>query len=129
HVEVGARQQVAQRGALGEGVTAQIDSGQEGMLQHGTNSLRPASGAVRPFQWLIQVASGDRPHTRTTFISRSVFNPSPYRASPVVRRTEPASMREGGESRDRGGGAAQRRDAGGPDTRGGGHVAGLPQRQ
>src|SRR5690606_40699513 len=81
------------------------------------------------FQWLIQVASGDRPHTRTTFISRSVFNPSPYRASPVVRRTEPASMREGGESRDRGGGAAQRRDAGGPDTRGGGHVAGLPQRQ
>ncbi|CAM5422284.1 hypothetical protein SFUMM280S_07337 [Streptomyces fumanus] len=48
-VEVGSGQQVAQGGALGEGVAAQIDSG-----DHGTNSLRPASGAVRAYQWLIQ---------------------------------------------------------------------------
>lgn len=51
-VEVGSGQQVAQGGALGEGVAAQIDSG-----DHGTNSLRPASGTVRAYQWLIQNAT------------------------------------------------------------------------
>ncbi len=49
NVEVGSGQQVAQGGALGKGVAAQIDSG-----NHSPNSLRPPSGAVRAYQWLIQ---------------------------------------------------------------------------
>lgn len=48
-VEVGSGQQVAQGGALGEGVAAQIDSG-----DHIPNSLRPRFGVVRAFQWLIR---------------------------------------------------------------------------
>ena len=48
HVELGTGQQVAQGAALGEGVAAQIDSG-----DHGPNSLRPDSAAVRPYHWLI----------------------------------------------------------------------------
>lgn len=40
NVEVGSGQQVAQGGALGEGVAAQIDSGHTKRLQHGPNSLR-----------------------------------------------------------------------------------------
>ena len=47
-VEVGTGQQVAQGGALGEGVAAQIDSG-----DHVANSLRPDSSAGRPYHWLI----------------------------------------------------------------------------
>ncbi len=54
-VEVGSGQQVAQGGTLGEGVAAQIDSG-----DHGTNSLRPASDTVRAYQWLIQNATARR---------------------------------------------------------------------
>lgn len=56
NVEVGSGQQVAQGGALGEGVAAQIDSG-----DHVVNSLRPSSGPVRAFQWLIRNPE-DRPH-------------------------------------------------------------------
>ena len=41
YVEVGSGQQVAQGGALDEGVAAQIDSGQKGISQHVVNSLRP----------------------------------------------------------------------------------------
>lgn len=62
-VEVGSGQQVAQGGALGEGVAAQIDSG-----DHGCNSLRPCSGVVRAYQWLIQIAGG----TRKIFFTSSV---------------------------------------------------------
>ncbi len=54
-VEVGSGQQVAQGGALGEGVAAQIDSG-----DHGLNSLRRGSRTVRTFQWLIRGAHGTR---------------------------------------------------------------------
>ncbi len=64
-VEVGSGQQVAQGGALGEGVAAQIDSG-----DHGTNSLRPASGTVRAYQWLIRNAT-DR--TAQGELARSVL--------------------------------------------------------
>ncbi len=55
NVEVGSGQQVAQGGALGKGVAAQIDSG-----DHGSNSLRPGSAAVRAYQWLIQNLAGTR---------------------------------------------------------------------
>lgn len=57
-VEVGSGQQVAQGGALGEGVAAQIDSSDREMLQHGDNSLRRRRGAGRPYQWLIQATFG-----------------------------------------------------------------------
>ena len=48
-VELGTGQQVAQGGALGEGVAAQIDSG-----DHAPNSLRPAPAPGRPYHWLIR---------------------------------------------------------------------------
>ena len=41
HVELGPGQQVAQGGSLGKGVAAQIDSGQERILQHGLDSPDP----------------------------------------------------------------------------------------
>ncbi len=55
YVEFGSGQQVTQGGALGEGVAAQIDSG-----DHVLNSLRPGSGVVRAYQWLIQNAGESR---------------------------------------------------------------------
>ena len=55
NVELGSGQQVAQGGALGKGVAAQIDSG-----DHAVNSLRPGSGPVRAYQWLIQIPEETR---------------------------------------------------------------------
>lgn len=57
YVEVGTGQQVAQGAALGEGVAAQIDSG-----DHDPNSLRPVTASGRPYQWLIhnRPSGGDR---------------------------------------------------------------------
>lgn len=57
YVEVGTGQQVAQGATLGEGVAAQIDSG-----DHDTNSLRPVTASGRPYQWLIHnwPPDGDR---------------------------------------------------------------------
>ena len=66
-VEVGSGQQVAQGGSLGKGVAAQIDSG-----DHVANSLRPGSGVVRAYQWLIQTVAGIGRSP-----SRGVFGRSP----------------------------------------------------
>ena len=49
HVELGSGQQVAQGAALGEGVTAQIDSG-----DHGPILSDRIGRPVAPYHWLIQ---------------------------------------------------------------------------
>ncbi len=69
YVELGSGQQVTQGGALGQGVAAQIDSG-----DHVLNSLRPECRAVRTYQWLIQ-------HTAE---ARKI--PFTFRVRPVTQR-------------------------------------------